>query len=63
MGLTVRATLLEGEYATGQRVSDTQMEQLNIEHTVICPQWNYTLCPRGTALSFLEEPAKPEVIF
>ena len=50
-GLTVRATLQEGEYAKGQRVSDTQMEQLNIEHAVICPQWNYTLCPRGTALS------------
>lgn len=44
-GLTVRAALLEGEYAKGQRVSDAQMEQLNIEHAVICPQWNYTLSP------------------
>ena len=31
-GLTVRATLLEGTYAKGQKVSDTEMEHLNIEH-------------------------------
>jgi hypothetical protein len=45
-GLTVRATLLKGEYAKGQRVSDTQMEQLNIEYAEVCAQWNYTLRPR-----------------
>ncbi len=30
-GLTVRATLLEGVYAKGQKISDTEMEHLNIE--------------------------------
>jgi Rhodopirellula transposase DDE domain len=50
-GLTVRAALVEGEYAKGQRVSDTQMEQLNIEHAEVCPQWNYTLRPRVADLS------------
>jgi Rhodopirellula transposase DDE domain len=45
-GLTVRATLVEGEYAKGQKVSDTQMEQLNIEYAEVCAQWNYTLRPR-----------------
>lgn len=50
-GLTVRATLLEGAYAKGQKVSDAQMEQLNIEHAEICTLWNYTLRPRNTVLS------------
>jgi hypothetical protein len=50
-GLTVRATLVEGEYAKGQRVSDTQMEQLNIEYAEVCAQWNYTLRPRVADLS------------
>lgn len=45
-GLTVRATLLEGAYAKGQKVSDTEMEHLNIEHAEVCTQWNYTLRPR-----------------
>lgn len=50
-GLTVRATLVEGEYAKGQKVSDTQMEQLNIEYAEVCAQWNYTLRPRVADLS------------
>src|SRR3984893_10317773 len=35
-GLTVRASLLEGEYAKGQKVSDQQMQQLNIEFAEVC---------------------------
>ena len=50
-GLTVRATLLEGTYATGQKVPDAQMEQLNIEHGEVCAQWNYPLRPRAPVLS------------
>lgn len=42
-GLTVRAKLLEGEYAKGLKVSDEQMQQLNIEYAEICSRWNYTL--------------------
>ena len=45
-GLTVQASLLEGEYAKGQKVSDQQMQQLNIELAEVCPRWNYTLRPR-----------------
>ena len=41
----------EGEYAKGQKVSDAQMEQLNIEHAAVCAQWNYTLRPRAAGLS------------
>ena len=63
-GLTVRAACLEGTFQKGQKVSDEQMQQLNIEHGEVCSQWNYTLRPRLAALSeatqILEE---QEVIF
>jgi len=59
-GLTVRASLLEGAYAKGQKVSDAQMQQLHIEHAEVCSQWNYTLRPR---VQVLEELRGPEVIF
>ena len=59
-GLTVRASLLEGEYAKGLKVSDEQMQQLNIEHAQVCSLWNYTLRPR---VPVLEEYREPEVIF
>ena len=45
-GLSVTAVLQEGTYVTGQRVSDTEMATLNLEHADICPHWNYTLRPR-----------------
>ena len=45
-GLTVKACLQEGVYETGQRVSDAEMETLNLERHAICPSWNYTLRPR-----------------
>jgi hypothetical protein len=59
-GLTVRASLLEGVYAKGQKVSDKQMQQLHIEFAQVCPRWNYTLRPR-TALPSQRE-REPEVI-
>ena len=60
-GLTVRASLLEGEYAKGQKVSDKQMQQLNIEFAEVCSRWNYTLRPR-TQIS-PDRDLEPEVIF
>jgi hypothetical protein len=59
-GLTVRARRLEGEYAKGQKVSNEQMQQLNIEHAEVSSQWNYTLRPR---VPVLEEYREPELIF
>ncbi len=59
-GLTVRASLLEGEYAKGLKVSDQQMQQLNIEFAEVCSRWNYTFRPR---IQILEEHREPEVIF
>ncbi len=50
-GLRVRAALLDGTYAKGQKVSDAQMQQLNIEHDSVCSQWNYTIRPHLSVLS------------
>lgn len=60
-GLTGRASLLEGEYAKGQKVSDKQMQQLNIEFAQVCPRWNSTLRPRTQIPP--EAALEPEVIF
>ncbi len=50
-GLTVQATVLGGTFEKGQKVSDDQMQQLNIEHHGVCRQWNYTIQPRLAVLS------------
>lgn len=45
-GLTVSASLLEGVYAIGQKVSNAVMQSLNLHLHWVCPRWNYTLKPR-----------------
>ena len=45
-GLTVSAVFQPGEYPTGVKVSDAEMNALNIERHAICPNWNYTIRPR-----------------
>jgi DDE family transposase len=47
-GLEVQAFLWESVYATGQSVSDTDMQTLNLERHAVCPNWNYTIQPRPT---------------
>jgi len=54
-GLHVEAFRLDGVYATGQSVSDAEMQTLNLERHDICPAWNYTIRPRSNA-------AVPEVV-
>ena len=44
-GLTVTAEWTEQKYQRGVAVTDAQMEDLNIEHHDLCPQWNYTIKP------------------
>lgn len=46
-GLTVTAEWTEQRYQRGVAVTDAQMEALNIDHHDVCPQWNYTIKPRG----------------
>lgn len=63
-GLTVRATLLDGTFEKGQKVSDDQMQQLNIEHQSLCRQWNYTIRPRPAIPSeATQTSAREKVIF
>lgn len=45
-GLEVSAFLQDGQYNTGQKVTDAEMKALNLERHAICPNWNYTLRPR-----------------
>jgi hypothetical protein len=47
-GLEVQALLWQSVYATGQSVSDTDMQTLNLERHLVCPNWNYTIRPRPT---------------
>jgi Rhodopirellula transposase DDE domain len=44
-GLRVTASLIEDVYETGTRVADAVMKTLQVEHDVVCPQWNYTIRP------------------
>jgi hypothetical protein len=62
-GLTVAACLLEGDFPTGQSVSDAEMSALRLDRHDACPTWTYTLRPRPSALPDLSaDPAQPEVI-
>jgi hypothetical protein len=45
-GLRVKAKLDKKQYATGKKISDDEMDQLNIKYDKVNPQWNYTIYPR-----------------
>lgn len=63
-GLTVRAACLDGTFEKGQKVSDDQMQQLNIESLSVCRQWNYTIRPRPAIPSEATQTSEREkVIF
>jgi hypothetical protein len=49
-GLRVTARQAAKVYHTGVKVSDRQMDSLDIEYHATCPQWNYTLWPRQLEL-------------
>jgi hypothetical protein len=62
-GLEVGAERLDGDYATGLRVTDAEMATLNLTAHDVCPAWNYTLCPRsGGAAPVGPPPPKRELI-
>jgi hypothetical protein len=46
-GRPVRAERLRGQFEKGKKVSQAEMERLNLESAEICSQWNYILRPRG----------------
>jgi hypothetical protein len=45
-GLTVRCELDTRTYPNGIKVSDDEMETLNIKGNTFYPEWNYTISPR-----------------
>lgn len=45
-GLLVKAKLDKKNYEKGKKVSDNDMEKLNIEYDKVHPQWNYVIRPR-----------------
>jgi hypothetical protein len=47
-GVGVTARLDPARYPTRVQVPRAVMEALDIEHHAVCPDWNYTLSPRGT---------------
>ena len=46
-GLKIKAFLDRNDYKTGVKISDKQVEDLNIKQHKLHPQWNYTISPRG----------------
>jgi hypothetical protein len=62
-GLEVQAFLQEGTYTTGVKVSDAEMETLNLERHAVCPNWNYTIRPRSGDRPLANiDPEKREVV-
>jgi len=45
-GLVVNATLLHGDYPTGIKPSQAQMDRVNLRQHRVLPMWNYTLVPK-----------------
>ena len=45
-GLHVRSQLITKHYPTGQKVSDLNMQAVNLDRHAILPAWNYTIAPR-----------------
>ena len=46
-GLDVNAEWWDRTFLKAQKVSDQEMSQLEIDHGDTCPNWNYTIKPRG----------------
>ena len=46
-GLTVKASLDEGEYRKGQRVTRADADALSLEPHATLPAWNYTIRPKN----------------
>ena len=45
-GLSIKASLDTNEYQTGEKISDQQMQKLQIRPHEVHGQWNYTIAPR-----------------
>ncbi len=48
-GLTVKSFLDKNEYPTGIRVTDEELNGVNLVRNEFCGQWNYTIYPVSNA--------------
>ena len=46
-GLTVDAFLLDGSFPRREPVTAKELRQMSVEPHSVCPEWNYTITPRG----------------
>ena len=46
-GLRVRARLLRKDYAKGEKITDTEMTELQLTRNKTNPDWNYSLTPHS----------------
>lgn len=46
-GLKIHAALDEGKYPIGRKVTDREMEELNLRRDTFQPNWNYSLAPKS----------------
>lgn len=53
-GLVVKAKLDKRKYPTGVKVSDREMDSLNIERALFQGDWNYTIRPRAESAKSVE---------
>lgn len=44
-GLVVNASMLDGDFPTGIKISQAQMDRVNLRPHRVLPMWNYTLVP------------------
>ncbi|MCP3873978.1 MAG: ISAzo13 family transposase, partial [Desulfobacteraceae bacterium] len=44
-GLKIRALLANKNYRKGKKVSDQQMQQINLKRYTQRPNWNYSISP------------------
>ena len=49
-GLQVKAFLLDTVYQTGIKVSNKEIDALNLQRRSVCPNWNYVIKPREAFL-------------
>jgi len=53
-GLVVKAKLDKRKYPLGVKVSDREMESINIERAAFQGDWNYTIRPRRKSAESVE---------
>jgi hypothetical protein len=50
-GLTVEATILDGHFPRGEKVSVKQLGLIQLRRHSTCPEWNYTVSPRNAVVA------------